>query len=271
MAQTYEEILEEINDAQAAQPELNDLNSPSSTSWWKLVKDMFAFLTLTLQKSMDKFQEEVDNLIIQQQIGTLPWYVEQLKAFQYGDTIFVEDNRVRYAVENEPAKIIAQASATEVLVGGKSELILKAVKQDESGNLGPLNVNEKDALEEYISRIKFAGVTTSLISEIADIIKLNMTVELNLLMVNSDGSQIGDPNIFPVKVAIENYFKELPFDGILYWNKLIDVLQEMPEVKDAIISESWSQLNGVYTPFTRLYSSFSGHLVLDENSVINYV
>jgi hypothetical protein len=271
MAQSFEEILTEINQAQAEQPELNSLTSTSSVSVWGLVKNMFALLSLTLQKSFDKFAVEIDALIVSQQIGTLPWYVEKLKAFQYGDTIFVEDNNVTYSAIDESKKIIAQASATEVLVGDKSELLLKAVKADTNGNLEPLSVNENDALQEYISKIKFAGVTINLVSAAADVIKLNMTVELNLLMVNANGSAIDNSDQYPVKIAIENYFKNLPFDGVLYWNKLIDVLQEMPEVKDAIISESWSYASSVYTPFTRLYKSYSGHLLLDENSVITYV
>lgn len=271
MAQSYEEILTEINQAQANFPELNELNSSSSVSFWSLIKKMFAMLTLTLQKSFDLHRTEIDKLIVSQQIGTLPWYVSMLRRFQYGDTIFVEDNNVKYAVEDEAKKIIAQASAVEVNVGGKAELILKAVKANANGNLEPLNFNESDALEEYISKIKFAGVTHSLISAAADVIRLNMTVELNLLMVNSDGTAIGNTNEKPVETAIKNYFKNLPFDGTLYWNRLIDVLQEMPEVKDAVISQSWSFNNNIYTPFTRLYNSYSGHLVLDETSIITYV
>jgi hypothetical protein len=271
MAQSFEEILTDINTAQAEQPELNGLNSTSAVSIWNLLKNMYALLTLNLQKSFDKFKGEIDALIVSQQIGTLPWYVEMLKEFQYGDTITVEDNNVKYANVDNTKKIIAQASASEVLVNNKSELLLKAVKSDSNGHLVPLEANELDSIYEYVAKIKFAGVTTNLISASADVIKLNMTVELNLLMVNADGSAIGNLTSFPIKNAIETYFKNLPFDGTLYWNKLIDYLQAMPEVKDAIISQSWSYSNNVYTPFTRLYNSYSGHLILDANSAINYV
>lgn len=271
MAQTFEEILTDINNAQAEHPELNGLNSVSPVSFWNLIKNMFALLSLNLQLGFDKFRTEIDTLIVSQQIGTLPWYVDKLKEFQYGDTLTVEDNNVMYAVEDLDKKIIAQASASEVIVANKSELLLKAVKAGDNDTLVPLGINENDALTEYINNIKFAGVTINLISAAADVIKLNMTVELNLLMVNSDGSAIGNAGLFPVKEAIITYFKMLPFDGTLYWNKLIDHLQAMPEVKDAIITASWSYQNTVYTPFTRLYNSYSGHLVLDENSVINYV
>lgn len=271
MSQTFEEIRTEQEQAQAEYPELNDLNSPSSVSVWTLIKNQFALLTLTMQKGFDAFRAEIDQKIISQQIGTLPWYVDMIKYFQYGDPIFVEDNNVKYGVEDEEKKIIAQASATEVVVGGRAELLIKAVKADGSGFLIPLDANEKDSLEEYISKIKFAGVKTSLISAAADTIRLNMTVELNLLMVNADGSKPGEPSVFPIKDAIESYFRQLPFDGTLYWNKLIDHLQLMPEVKDAVISESWYKSGSTYVSFTRLYDSYSGHLLLDEISVITYV
>lgn len=271
MAKSFEEIMTEMNLAQSEYAELNELDSPSAVSVWNLIKNMFAMLYLTLQKNFDSFRDEIDNRIVSQQIGTLPWYVEMLKKFQYTDDIYVADNNVGYAVDDEAKKIVAQASASEVIVSGKAELVLKAVKEDASGDLVPLSINEKDALETYISKIKFAGVKTSLISSVADTIKLNMVVELNLLSINVDGTKPGEPTVYPVVEAIENYFKKLPFDGTLYWNKLIDELQAMDEVKDAVISESWSYSGGSYIPFTRLYNSYSGHLVLDPASVITYV
>ncbi len=271
MAQSFEEIIEDMNQAQAEYPELNDLSSPSSVSVWGHIKKMFALLSLTLQKGFDSFRAEIDAKIISQQIGTLPWYVDTVKKFQYGDQLNVEDNNVGYGVLDPEKQIIAQASATEVTTGGYTELLIKAVKSSEAGDLEPLSINEKDALEEYISKIKFAGVKTSLVSAVADVIRLEMTVELNLLMVNSDGSKIGEATSFPVQEAIEEYFKKLPFDGVLYWTKLIDHLQLMPEVKDAVITASWSVLGVTAIPFSRLYRSYSGHLILDENSTINYV
>lgn len=272
MAQTFDEILTDINSAQAEFPELNDFNSPSATSIWGLFKKLFALLTMNLQLAFDTYKAEINALIISQQIGTLPWYVAQIKAFQLGDTLLIDDNRIGYAVEDETKQIIAQASASETVESGRARLLFKAVKADETGNLEALSVNELDALSEYVRKIKFAGVLVDVISMPADVVRLNLLVERNKLMLNADGSSITDVNVFPVVDTIKDYLKKLPFDGTLYWNQLIDVLQAMPEVKDAVISQSWyKNSSNNFIAFTRLYNSYSGHLLLDQNSVITYV
>ena len=105
MAKSFEEIMTEMNNAQAEYAELNEMDSPSAVSIWYLIKNMFAMLYLTLQKNFDSFRDEIDNRIISQQIGTLPWYVDMLKKFQYTDDIYVADNNVGYAVDDDTKKI----------------------------------------------------------------------------------------------------------------------------------------------------------------------
>lgn len=272
MARTFQEILTAVNEEQANYPELNELDSPSEVSFWRLLKNMFANLQLVLENGFDKYRSEIDALIIAQQIGTLPWYVDQVKKFQFGETLQVVDNKIGYANIVEEALIIAQAAVSEVVESGRAKLVIKAVKSNDSGVREPLSIDQYDALEEYISKVKFAGVTVDLRSVAADNIRLNMTIEINRLMLADDGSSLTDPDIFPVEDAIKNYFASLPFDGRLYWTKLIDHLQAMPEVLDAVVTASWYDAgSSSFVSFTRFYDSYSGHLLLHNTSVITYV
>lgn len=272
MARTFEEIVTEINTEQAQYPELNVLDSPSADSFWKLLKNMFAFLVRTYELGLDKFRAEIDIAISSQQIGTLEWYVNRVKEFQYGDLLQVSDNKIFYAIPDATKQIIKQASATETLGGNsRAKIVIKAVKSGSGNTLVPLTIDEHDALKEYIKKIKFAGVTIETVTLAADTIKLKIEVQINRLMLNPDGSRIGSPTEFPVKTAIVQYLRELPFDGTFYWTQLTDRLQLLDEIKDVVIQQSWYWNETAFVEFGRLYAPASGHLILDENSIINYV
>ncbi len=272
MARTFEEIVTEINTEQAQYPELNDLNSNSADSFWKLIKNMFAFLVRTYELGLDKFKAETDYAIQSQQIGTLQWYVNRVKEFQYGDLLHVESNKVFYANFDATKRLIKQASATETLGGNsRAKIVIKAVKSGPVNTLVPLSIDEHDALKEYIKKIKFAGVTIETVTLGADTIRLKIEIQINRLMLNPDGSRIGSPTDFPVKNAIVQYLRELPFDGTFYWTQLTDRLQLLDEIKDTVVQQSWYLNGGSFTEFGRLYAPASGHLILDQNSIINYV
>lgn len=272
MARTFEEILTEINTEQAQYPELNALNSTSADSFFGLIKKMLAFLIRTYELGLDKFKLEINTAIESQQIGTLEWYVDKVKSFQYGDLLQVAENKIFYAEIDTNKQIVKQASATETLGGNnRAKIIIKAVKEGENSALVPLTVDEHDALKEYIKKVKFAGVTIETVTLPADTIKLRVEVQINRLMLNPDGSRIGTPTEFPVRNAIVQYLRELPFDGTFYWTQLTDRLQVLPEVKDIVIQQSWYWNGSAFVEFSRLYAPASGHLVLDNTSVITYV
>ncbi len=270
MARSFEEILNEINQEQAKYAELNALNSPSADSFFGLIKKMIAFLVRTWELGFDKFRAEIDTSIANQQIGTLQWYVNRVKEFQYGDLLQISDNKIFYAVPDVNKQIVKQASASEVMDGNKAKIIIKAVK-NESGALQPLSIDENDALKEYLKKIKFAGVLVETVTLPANILKLKLEVQINRLMLNPNGSRIGNDTVFPVKNAIVEYLKQLPFDGIFYWTLLVDKLQAMPEVKDVVIQQSWYWNGSAFVEFSRLYAPPSGHLILDNTSIFTYV
>lgn len=277
MAQTLEEIREDIEAAQAEFPELAELNSPSATSFWRLLKNMFALLTLNLQQAMDNYRAEVDAIVDAptRRIGTLAWYADQLKKFQFGDDLSVSEKGIFYAVDKPDAKIIAQAAVEEEegeFIGERSKLILKVAKRNANNMLVKLNSEEMLALGEYVDNIKIAGTFTVLRSEDADIIRLNVLIEPNPLMIDRyRGNRLTDENSFPIREAIEKFLQELPFNGRLYLSALSAHLLEMEEVNDVRL--------GFYVPTNtslewtkdHFYDSYSGHIAFTNQIVIHYI
>ena len=273
MARTIDEIVEEINGEASKYEALSDIQSNTSrVSVWDFLKRSVAFCVLAMEKMMEKHLAEVQALVSQQEAGTMNWYVQKARSFQYGDRISVVGNRLEYLSKDESKQIIKHVSIKE---GASNQdlgtLYVKALKE-EQGSLVPLAQAEKDAMLIYMNKIKFAGTKIIITSVPADFLKLHLQMEVNHELIDRHGMSTSNPSVSSVEEAIKSYFNRLPFDGILYLSKLEDQLQAVKGVLDVqIVSAHARTLNSGYVLVGRKYESHAGYLVLDEeNSVINY-
>ena len=82
-----------------------------------------------------------------------------------------------------------------------------------------------------------------------------MRIYRNPLVIDGTGNNILTGGK-PVESAVKNYIKNLPFDGELVINDLIDYLRDVPGVENAhIISASSSYkdlVTGLYKPFVTI-------------------
>ena len=273
MARTIDEIVGEINGEANKHEALSDIQSNTSrVSVWGFLKRSVAFCVLTMEKMMEKHMAEVRTLVSQQEAGTLEWYVQKARAFQYGDRISVVGNRLEYLSKDKSKQIIKQVSIKEsTSYRTAGTLHIKALKE-EQGTLTPLAQAEKDALLVYLNKIKFAGIRISVTSVPADSIRLDLQLEVNHELIDRLGMSTSNPSVSPVEEAIKHYFNRLPFDGILYFSKLEDQMQAVEGVLNVrIVSVHSRILNGDYVPVESKYESHAGYLTLDEeNSVITY-
>lgn len=268
MARSFDEILTDINTEQANYSGLSSLNNNTTqVSIWGQIKQMFAALTRILEVNYDAYTASISTLLDTKRVGSLEWYVEQVKKFQFGDDIQVVDNVISYPTIDATKQIIAQATAVEQpLNSGAFGISIKAVKVDNVGQLLPLNGDEKTALESYIQQIKYAGVQVEVVSKTPDVIRLVMQVERNPLRLNADGSDISNNSAFPVLDAIKTYFKSLPFDSVFYWTKLVDYLMSTGYINDAVVLDSYYNTggaNGNWIQFSRKYVSSAGYFAVD--------
>ena len=90
-----------------------------------------------------------------------------------------------------------------------------------------------------MNEIKDAGVRITVINYLPDVLKLQMKIYRDPLVLDENGQSIITGKK-PVEEAIKEYLKNLPFDGELVLAHLVDALQQVEGVRipHIILAES---------------------------------
>jgi hypothetical protein len=101
-----------------------------------------------------------------------------------------------------------------VLESDDGELVVK-IATDNAGVLEPVTPDQKTRVEAYIKQIKVPGVKVRLVNDVADQMKMNLTVYVDPLVIDlTTGRQLNATGeVYPVKDAISNYLGNLEFNG----------------------------------------------------------
>lgn len=245
---------------------MDDLNSGSKVAIWRLWVWIIATLTWLQKEAIKKHKNEVEDLIIQNTYGTLPFYHQKSLAFQYGDFLIWNGKNYSYSDVNVDAQIITRCS-----VGmSRGALIFKVVK-GLNDNLQPLNQFESMAFKDYINDIIAPGTNYKIITSVADLLLLNLRVYINPQKITFEGEDIVSGES-PVINTINSFCSDLPFDGRMNLLKLIDSIQLIDGVEDIELIESAYKYGVLdWIDFKRQIIPFSGHMILDiDNSNISY-
>ena len=228
MARSVEDIQLEIINEKNNHVELNDLNSNSQSSVWRL----WTFITATIinihETIFDLFKSEVDTKLSNARVTTPQWFVEQAKLFQLDDDLIILSNgNAGYAVVDETKQIITRASITE---NTGSTVNLKVAKGSTGNTAVALSSTELAQFNKYIEKIKPAGVSVTTISLNAD--------ELILSGATVFFDKIFDPTDIQtsVEAGLLNYMNNLPFNGEVVTNEIIDAIQGVTGVNDVTIN-----------------------------------
>ncbi len=232
MARTINEIQQEILTAKANDTALSELNSTSKSAIWRLLIYIVSFAIWTLEKLFGLHSTEVDEKLEQLKPHTARWYRNKALAFQYGFDLLADtdkfDNNGKTPEEIETAKIIKYSAVTES--EDESRLIVK-IATEQNGKLTPVTTEQQTAFEQYLAEIKDAGVRTTVINYLPDRLKLNIRIVRDMLVLDANGMDITTAK-YPVNEAIEEFMKELPFNGELSLQKLVDKVQQVKGVND---------------------------------------
>lgn len=230
MARSIETINSEILASKEASARLTNLNSGSSTAIWRLWAWVIAAAIFTVESMFDLFKVELATLLQSLKPGTLMWYQQMCKEFQYGDSLSWISDRYIYPVPDAAKKIIAQCSVSE----GNSGLIIKIAK-DTGGELVALSTPEEEAFAAYLKRMKYAGTKVSLVNASANKLFIQATVIYDPLLLHSGGTLITE-GTRPVDEAITAFLRTLPFSGILRRSAIMDAIQAAKGVIDVQIT-----------------------------------
>lgn len=207
---------------------------------------LFEIVALALfvhEQFFDQHTLEVDYKFANQKAGTLPWYRTMALQFQYGFDLVpdtdVFDNSTANDDQIEASKIIKYAAVNEA--EDSSRVILK-IAGEANGVLTDFDdPAQVEAIEAYINEIRVAGVQVTIINYKADQLYLNLRIKRDVLVLTDTGMNKKDGN-YPVQEALQEFMKELEFNGELLLSALIDKLQLVPGVIDATLlsaSSSW--------------------------------
>ena len=289
MARTIEQISDSIIARIVSEPKLAGLTSYSKTSVWGLIVYCVSFGIWVLETLFDTHKAEIDTALANQKKGSKLWYRNMALAFQYGFDLITDSdqfNNTGYTAEQiEARKIIKYAAVTES--DAESRLIIKVATENADEVLAPINETQKLAFDYYIDEINYAGVKYTIINYAPDRLQLNLTIKIDPTVIDTSGTKIlmsaSDRGTKPVETALAEFMKELPFDGNLVLNALIDKLQAVEGVLNPILnsaSTSWIDVNtqgygsmqSIYGEVLPVAGYFTWSLDnVEYKTVINYV
>jgi hypothetical protein len=264
MARTIPVILSQMNDQQAAQPELAKLNSPSQTALYTLWKYITAVSIWIFEKLLDTFQTELETTIAAAPIGTPGWLQTQAFKFQYDSTtpqiLELVDFVPTYEAVDPTKQLITQCSVNTLQ---NKVVSLKVAKNDPPEKLAD---GELTSFQGYLSKIVFAGMQYLAVSRDPDLAYVQA-------QITYDGQYSTTVSANTV-TAINNYFRNIPFDGYFKVISLEDAIQSVPGVTDVVLNNvslrpatlSYEQSTFIVsgnTLFSSRYPLNAGYVVAD--------
>lgn len=209
--------------------------------------DLVSFCIWTLEMLFDFHKIEVDELILNQKSGTPPWYRTMALRFQFGFDLVPDkdyfDNAGATEEQIEASKIIKYAAVDES--DDESRMIIK-IAGETNGVLHEFtDPTQIEAVERYFKDIKWPGKIT-IINYKADQLYLVIQIQRDPLVLDTNGMSILNAN-YPIIEAIQEFMKELPFNGELKLSAVVDKLQKISGVLDATVlsaSSAWIKPDG---------------------------
>jgi hypothetical protein len=206
----------------------------------------------SLESIFDIHKKELQNELLEQKSGTLPWYRTMALAFQYGFDLLTDsdkfNNNGATDEQIEASKIVKYAAVEE---GSEDSRVIIKIAGETNKVLAPITADQLAAFNNYIDEVRYAGVNVTVINYLPDRLYLNLKIYRDPLLIDANGNYIFGGR--PVEDAIRAYMKQLPFNGELVLAHLVDALQKVEGVRIPHVvkaESSWIDpiVNGYGTP-----------------------
>jgi hypothetical protein len=269
MARSIETIISEMDVAQASEASLSTLNSPSQTAIYTLWKSITSTVINYLEQLWDIYKIDIETVISNGAIGSAGWLQQQILKFQYStitpQIVTLVNFSPSYPIVDTTLRLISRSSVKTM---ANKTISVKVAKSEPPVALSVLELN---SLKGYLSDIGFAGTQTNTFSYDSDKYYLQANIYYN--------GQYASVISATVIAAIENYFANIPFDGIIKLLTLEDYIQNVPGVTDVVIVNaairadttafaSKTYMVSASTTIYPTYPTFAGYVV-GETTVSN--
>ncbi len=216
------------------------LNEFSLISFENILFDIISYIHFVHEQLFDQNKKEIAEMIASDKAHRPSWYVMMAKRFQYGFPLVPDEDYYDNSGYSEDqiadSKIIKYAAITP----NAGRLYIK-IATETAGELSPISEEQKISFDQYIFDIADAGVKYLIVNYLPDLLLLNMQIFIDPLVLTADGMSKLNGN-FPVQEALEEFMKELPFNGELVLQSLGNKLQQVEGVKivNIVLAESQS-------------------------------
>lgn len=257
-----------MTDAVLANPTLTDAfgldpnqewdGQVSAVSVLNLIIYIVAMAARTVEWLHDWFRAEVEDRIAAALPGTVSWYWNKIMQFQYGSVL---NDMAAYDEDHPDLRIVAHCAVTEIDNG----ILVKVHKEDYE----TLDSSELEALSAYVAAIKFAGTQAFVYSHPSDQITMQLYIWRDPMVLDENGCARDGEHTPVVENAVRAYLDSIVYGGTLNKTRLIDAVQQVEGITDAVIDEEQSYIDDYannitvrFDEFVQNYTAGSGHFEL---------
>lgn len=259
MARTVAEIKKQMTDAFMADATIREKyglregdtwsGSFSSVSLESIMFFIVAACCHVLEVVFEEYVKVVDDKVSMAVVASVPWYYKMAKAFQYGDSLVLNEDTQQYgyAAIDEGKQVVKYAAVRD---RGTSVQILVSGEKD--GKPVALSNSVLTVFKEYMNRVKVAGVVLNISSKESDKLSISATISVDSLVIDENGVKLSDGTM-PIEEAIENHLKDIQYGGTFNKTKLISAILSVDGVEDVELGTcsykrdgdlSWTTLAG---------------------------
>jgi len=280
MARTTDEIVTTMDEEQASQPDLSDLNSASNTSIVKLWKYIVAQCQSILENLWDRKQAEIESILANGVAPTAYWIRSKTFEFQYDATtpqiIQLVDLVPTYVPVDETKRIVTICNTKAV----NNIVYLKVAKDSPPVKL---SAPEEAALLAYWANtgdgttkgygIGYGGCIIQITNVDPDLVYLKATIKYN--------GQYNATIQADVTAALNTYLTSLPITSTFRIVDLIDSLQGVQGFNNIFINDlsirkasvAWGGGTALVTADTTLLDQlevFAGHAIGETTATFTW-
>ena len=272
--------------AKESNSDLSGLTSTSKTAVWLQILQTVAFIIFNFQEACRLFLKEIEGKIASQKIPNLMWYRGLALKFQYGFDLLPESDQFSTTFEDngviveatpeqiEASKIIKYCAVTRNKgTDGRIKISMKIAGQ----NVDEILEDEKTlAFKDYIEGVQAAGDDIVIVNFLPDILKLEIKVAIDSLILNNNGMSIITGK-YPVQETVQRFLLNTPFNGELSVQSLREAIKATEGVKDLQelnVQSKWIDPSvggyGMFQPITISKIPRSGRFKIEDWSGITY-
>ena len=251
-------------DQKNSQSALSGLTSTSQTALWNLWFFIVASCIAIFEQLQDNFKSDLETIASNAIPNTPQWTRKKVLEFQYSNTIsqVSELNTttfvVGYPVVNTNYNILTRCA---VVTENNNNVTIKVAKADPPTSL---STPEYNALVDYVTTWQSVGLTYNVVSRASD--KMEVVADVYYDAQYSPTIQTD------VIAAIESYMANLPFNGVVSNQAIVDAIQAVLGVSNVKLTRVLVRRNTqAYGGGVTLYNLATGVDAVKYQTYAGYV